>query len=587
MRALAWLPCAVTALLAAREAAAVTTPLADETVLVGPRQAPTSADGQGDWSTVPGPLLLRSLHPTHAHLWLARAPELADGFVRAVVDVPRHGKLTLIVRATPAVGEALDFSGVGLEVTRSGAQWLRWDRGRVRPLDKPVPLQRPPWRGALRLEIELFLVGPQLGAHILDGDSLETLAATTLSDATWLRGRVGIHLDARHPQPPRLLLLAVRRTDTAVTPTPGPTSPWRFLRAAPQEADQWRRALAATLPRVAVEPEGGEVLRADVLALERLHRLAVWPNLVLADAPFRWLIDGAHSRYLDPEGLRARLQAWALRRPEQATRIALGTSAGGRPIEALRLGNPKGIPVLVVGGVHGDELLSVNFALDVAEQWLTATNERAGRWRAGLDLWLVPMLNPDGVARCLDVSSYSGRKNGRSGDAGEPGVDLNRNFPFRWGELGESGSHTRPGDPWYRGPSPGSEPEVQALMRLAEDRRFVAALSYHTLGTVILPAYTIPGGANPDPDPVLALAETMAAAAPLQPNGKRFRVQRRIYPVDGVLEDWLRARCGTAAVLVEGPLQNPLSAAAVDRAVAAVRPTWQALLDAVLEPQPR
>src|SRR5690606_41971736 len=44
------------------------------------------------------------------------------------------------------------------------------------------------------------------------------------------------------------------------------------------------------------------------------------------------------------------------------------------------------------------------------------------------------------------------------------GVDLNRNFPYKWG-YDDEGSSPNPTSPTYRGASPGSEPETKAIDR--------------------------------------------------------------------------------------------------------------------------
>ena len=85
----------------------------------------------------------------------------------------------------------------------------------------------------------------------------------------------------------------------------------------------------------------------------------------------------------------------------------LGRSGLGRPIRAVEVGARHGTRVLVVGCVHGNEPAGIAVA-----RALERTRPR------GLDLWVVPDLNPDGVAA------------GTRGNA--HGVDLNRNFPYAW-----------------------------------------------------------------------------------------------------------------------------------------------------------
>lgn len=117
-----------------------------------------------------------------------------------------------------------------------------------------------------------------------------------------------------------------------------------------------------------------------------------------------------------------------------ATRHLLGRSTDGRPIVALQLGD-RSSPrtVLVVGCIHGDECAGTA----VADRLATLPPPRQA------DLWVVPDLNPDGAAA------------GTRGNAN--GVDLNRNFPWRWRPL--TGI-------FDSGRRPLSEPESRVAARL-------------------------------------------------------------------------------------------------------------------------
>jgi protein MpaA len=122
----------------------------------------------------------------------------------------------------------------------------------------------------------------------------------------------------------------------------------------------------------------------------------------------------------------------------------------GRPIEALELrGADARRSALVVGCVHGDETAGITVARALA---------RAGP-PAGLDLWIVPDLNPDGAAART-------RQNARR-------VDLNRNFPWRWRPLGG------PGEQQYSGPHSLSEPESRIARRLIVRLRPSVTIWFH------------------------------------------------------------------------------------------------------------
>jgi protein MpaA len=124
----------------------------------------------------------------------------------------------------------------------------------------------------------------------------------------------------------------------------------------------------------------------------------------------------------------------AAARASRPERFLLGRSERGRPIVAYRIGNPRGLPVLVVGCIHGTECAG------------TAVTHALEGVRTNLDLWVIPNLNPDGYA-------IGRRQNGR-------GVDLNQNWSAGWHGGG------RPWDTYYPGPRPFSERETRIARNL-------------------------------------------------------------------------------------------------------------------------
>lgn len=137
----------------------------------------------------------------------------------------------------------------------------------------------------------------------------------------------------------------------------------------------------------------------------------------------------------------------------------LGRSVEGRPIRVTRIGDPGApVKVLVVGAIHGNE---------PAGMAVTALLRSRPPALAGVELWVIPTINPDGIAA-------GSRQNAR-------GVDLNRNFPARWRAQGG------PGDTFHSGARPLSEPETRLLARLVRRLRPAATIWYHqALGLVDL-----------------------------------------------------------------------------------------------------
>jgi N-acetylmuramoyl-L-alanine amidase len=130
--------------------------------------------------------------------------------------------------------------------------------------------------------------------------------------------------------------------------------------------------------------------------------------------------------------------------------IEIGRSAQGRPIRAERIGGARAsIALLVAGPVHGNEPAGKQVIARLRRQ----------RPPSGTAIWLIPDPNPDGAAAGT-------RQNA-------DGVDLNRNFPYRWRADGH------PFDTYHSGSGPLSEPESQALARFVERVKPRATLWYH------------------------------------------------------------------------------------------------------------
>jgi murein peptide amidase A len=213
------------------------------------------------------------------------------------------------------------------------------------------------------------------------------------------------------------------------------------------------------------------------------------------------------------------------------TMVRIGRSARGRPIDAAHIGGAGRADLLVVGCVHGDEPAGIAVTRTLRSTLL----------KRSADAWLIDDLNPDGRAAGT-------RMNGR-------GVDLNRNFPWRWRRL------FRRGDPEYAGPRALSEPESRAATRLIERVRPRISIWFHQ------PLGLVDKSVPPDKSGVRAGVERRFSHL----SGLPLRRLTR-YPGSAVgWEDHL-LRGSTAFVVELPPGQlRPGAAARLARAVAALR----------------
>jgi hypothetical protein len=107
------------------------------------------------------------------------------------------------------------------------------------------------------------------------------------------------------------------------------------------------------------------------------------------------------------------------------------------------------------------------------------------------ELYFVPCVNPDGYLYNQFTNPGGGgmwRKNRRNNGDGNYGVDLNRNYGYKWG-YDDVGSSNYTGDETYRGPYSFSEPETQIIGSFCQAHHFNLALNHHTYNNVLVFPY--------------------------------------------------------------------------------------------------
>jgi protein MpaA len=208
--------------------------------------------------------------------------------------------------------------------------------------------------------------------------------------------------------------------------------------------------------------------------------------------------------------------------PQTAERsIVVGHSVRGRAIVAYERGNPTAPATLVVGMIHGTEPAGLAVIRRLRHVPIPA----------GVRLWLVPTVNPDGLAAGTRQNAH--------------GVDLNRNWPTAWVRNG------RPWDGYYSGPRPMSEPENRAMRAFILRVRPALTIWYHQ------PLNVVYGS-----DPHVAMLKRYARLTGLP--------YRRLVAPRGAATRWERAHLPHGAHFVVEFPAGRISAATARRHAAAV-----------------
>ncbi|MHC4846773.1 MAG: M14 family zinc carboxypeptidase [Planctomycetota bacterium] len=228
-------------------------------------------------------------------------------------------------------------------------------------------------------------------------------------------------------------------------------------------------------------------LTAEQAALLRHHG---WQPTLLPDSGQGAQEAGGWTSYAQ---MRSDYLAYAAAYPDIAEYRLLGQSVQGRDIFGLRISDNIGLEedepeVMFWANIHGDEFASGEIAYDWGMNLLDAygSDPTATAFVDDNEIWVVPLLNPDG------------HENGTRNNANN--VDLNRDFGWNW-------------DGWGGSPAPFSQPETRVLHDLLLENNVTLSVTMHCSGNVFLYPWCHSPNDSPEEPLIVAVGSLYANAA--------------------------------------------------------------------------
>ena len=172
------------------------------------------------------------------------------------------------------------------------------------------------------------------------------------------------------------------------------------------------------------------------------------------------------------------LQQLARDRPDIVALRSMGRSYEGRKLWLAKISDNVAIDesepeAYFQAGIHANEHTGTEQAMAMI-QWLVdgyGTDARTSAIVDGMEVWIAPMVNPDGAMFDISDGTFQNWRKDRKPNAGttEIGTDINRNFGYRWGCCGHSSAN--PAGKYYRGSMKWSTPEARRICDFIKSRR--------------------------------------------------------------------------------------------------------------------
>ncbi len=186
---------------------------------------------------------------------------------------------------------------------------------------------------------------------------------------------------------------------------------------------------------------------------------------------------------------------------------SIGSSVLGHNLLYFKIGAGKS-EVFYNAAHHANEWITSPLLMKYLENYAAAyafgggvSNKSAAALYGAASLFIVPMVNPDGVDLVTGLISEGSAAYDKALAMNEPpvafpqgwkaninGVDLNLQYPAGWEEAKRikfAEGYTKPGPRDYVGSSPLSQPESASVYNFTLNHNFKLTLSYHTQGRVI------------------------------------------------------------------------------------------------------
>lgn len=298
------------------------------------------------------------------------------------------------------------------------------------------------------------------------------------------------------------------------------------------------------------------------LKFEILSKRMLFPPSVISAVE----VDSIYHSYAEMEN---RILSWVAAYPEIALAETIGFSQQEqRAIYAFKISDNVSLdedePVVFFDGTHhACEVMGLEICLALIDTLLSnyAIDSTIADLVNNSEIWLIPLVNPDGHSAVMNDISHYYRKNGRDLNnngilyeyscndwwtCSTEGIDLNRNYDWHWSAGGQSESTSY----YYRGASAGSESENQAVTGLLNRIKPQLSITYHSYGEIVFYPWDLNGQLAPDHSAIYAIAYGLAQRIQKESGSQNYDIS----PSDGLAgmaSNWQYGRLGTLAFTVE------------------------------------